>query len=123
MYLLRQGFYTIYSRNKSEDELTVNMQFNFDHKIFEGHFPDQPVVPGVCMLQIIKEQVAEFLHTPLILESTGQLKFLSSIIPDQADFYTFNILFKENTDSYIKVDASIKTGANTYFKGILSFKK
>lgn len=123
MYLLRQGFYTIYSRNKSEDQLTVNMQFNFDHKIFEGHFPNQPVVPGVCMLQIIKEQVSEYLNLSLILESSGQLKFLNSIIPNQADFYTFNIVFKENTSSLIKVDASIIAGENTYFKGILSFKK
>lgn len=123
MYLLRQGFYTIYSRNKSEDQLTVNMQFNFDHNIFKGHFPDQPVVPGVCMIQIIKEQVAEYINTPLILEHTGQLKFLNSIVPNQADFYTFNIIFKENTATVIKVDASIVAAGNTYFKGILSFKK
>ncbi|MBQ0740088.1 3-hydroxyacyl-ACP dehydratase, partial [Aquimarina celericrescens] len=34
---------------------TVTITINKNHKIFKGHFPGNPVTPGVCMIQIIKE--------------------------------------------------------------------
>ena len=31
------------------------LRINWGHPIFEGHFPGRPVVPGACLLQIVKE--------------------------------------------------------------------
>ena len=123
MYLLEQGFYKIFSRNKEENKLTINMQFEFNHSIFNGHFPNQPVVPGVSMIQIIKENMEEYLKTNLTISSTGQLKFLNSIIPAQSDFYTIEINFHTNEDNTIKADSQIKDLTTTYFKGVLNFKR
>ena len=33
-------------------ESEVWVEIDPTHPIFEGHFPDQPVLPGVCMVQI-----------------------------------------------------------------------
>jgi 3-hydroxyacyl-[acyl-carrier-protein] dehydratase len=54
---------------------------NFKHEIFAGHFPGQSVVPGACLLQLIKEVLEEALTSTLQLKKAGQLKFISMIVP------------------------------------------
>lgn len=122
MYLLNQNFYQILSRVKVENNLTINLQINFNHNIFKGHFPSQPVVPGVCMIQIIKENLEEYLVTLLLIKQTGQLKFLNSIIPAEVDFYTVSIDFQEES-GFIKTTSSIKSDSHVYFKGNITFAK
>lgn len=122
MYLLNQNFYQIFSRLKGENNLTINLQINFNHNIFKGHFPSQPVVPGVCMIQIIKENLEEYLETSLLIEQTGQLKFLNSIIPAEVDFYTVSINFQEE-NGLIKTTSTIKSETIVYFKGSITFAK
>jgi 3-hydroxyacyl-[acyl-carrier-protein] dehydratase len=54
---------------------------NFDHEIFGGHFPGQPVLPGACLLQFVKEVLEEILEKSLRLKKAGQLKFISMVVP------------------------------------------
>ena len=53
--MLLNDFFTINDKVSSETEIWAELYINATHKIFEGHFPNQPVVPGVCMMQMIKE--------------------------------------------------------------------
>ena len=54
---------------------------NFENEIFGGHFPGQPVVPGACLLQLIKEILEEALEKPLRLKKAIQLKFINMVLP------------------------------------------
>jgi len=54
---------------------------NFEHEIFEGHFPGQPVLPGACLLQFVKEVLEEALEKSLRLKKATQLKFISMVVP------------------------------------------
>ena len=51
------------------------------HKIFEGHFPGNPVVPGVCSLAMIKDCCSRLLSRPVRYDYIKEVKFLSAIIP------------------------------------------
>ena len=64
-------FYTLNSLEKQDAEnylctLTLNPQ----HAIFKEHFPGNPITPGVCMMQIIKN-----------LTETTNVKFMALINP------------------------------------------
>ncbi len=51
------------------------------HKVFEGHFPEQPVVPGVCTMAMVKECCSELLSRPVRYDYVKEVKFLSAIVP------------------------------------------
>ena len=53
--MLLNNFFTINDKVSSATEIWAELFINADHKIFEGHFPNQPVVPSVYIIQIIKE--------------------------------------------------------------------
>lgn len=77
-----QDFYKIIEHRKSDkNEFVVVIELNKDHSVFEGHFPGNPVTPGVCMIQILKEITEEFAASTLLLERISNVKFTALINP------------------------------------------
>ena len=64
---LLHNFYKItYSEHINGTDWAVQVMLNPQHAIYNGHFPQQPVVPGVCMLQIIKECIEKIQQDSLM---------------------------------------------------------
>ena len=53
--MLQGNFFTINHIHQDENSVKASIELNPVHPIFEGHFPQTPVVPGVCMMQMVKE--------------------------------------------------------------------
>lgn len=70
------------------------LDINKDSEIFKGHFPGQPVVPGACMLQIVKNVLETALNNPLELKKAGYLKFISMIDPNVVREVELEIVYK-----------------------------
>ena len=86
------------------------------HPIFAGHFPGLPVVPGVCMMAIMKEILQEIVHRPLRLVNAGNLKFLSLINPMENETVNVELRFSEESEETIVLDGSIFTNNLVFFK-------
>jgi 3-hydroxyacyl-[acyl-carrier-protein] dehydratase len=54
-----------------------------DHDIFRGHFPGNPVLPGVCMVQIMKELISDILQKDVILTEANTIKFQNPVNPHE----------------------------------------
>ncbi|MDO5609774.1 MAG: hypothetical protein Q4G62_03165 [Pseudomonadota bacterium] len=54
-----------------------------DHPSLPGHFPGQPVVPGVLLLDAVQSALAAQVGEIAAL-SLPQVKFLQPLLPDQA---------------------------------------
>ena len=55
---LLENFYTeISSTFSTENQLDFKCTIHLyaEHPIYKGHFPQIPIAPGVCLVQIIKE--------------------------------------------------------------------
>lgn len=114
-------FYSFSAFEKGDSGLSFRVEFNSDHGIFAGHFPGQPVVPGVCMMQIVKEMMERSLEHRLTLRSTGQVKFLQLITPDLSPLV--NLSWKETEAGYM-VDASFKLERDVFkMSGVYERKK
>lgn len=109
--MLKNSFYTVHDLQSAPDSLTCQLSFNEQHPIFDGHFPQQPVVPGVCMIQIVKELLQEQLQQEVLLRQTGQVKFLQLITPDVRPQVT--ISWKPSTEGYI-VNANFKKDTDLF---------
>ena len=102
--MLLKDFYTLDSiENTDVNKYSAAITLNKDHDIFKGHFPGNPVTPGVCMMQIIKEITESILNTTLTMVSTSNVKFMALINPEVNPKLTLDLEISENEASEIKV--------------------
>ncbi len=82
--MVLNNFYEILSKNRIDDsqKYSIEIFINKDHAVFKGHFPDNPVMPGVCMMQIIKEITEELVDNKLFMEKCSNVKFMALINPE-----------------------------------------
>jgi 3-hydroxyacyl-[acyl-carrier-protein] dehydratase len=81
--MLLKDFYKVNTLETVEHITTVAITINKDHEIFKGHFPGNPVTPGVCMMQIIKELTEEIVSEKLFMQSSSNIKFMAIINPEK----------------------------------------
>ena len=78
-----KDFYTLNNLAIDTNLATAKITINKDHDIFKGHFPNNPVTPGVCMMQIIKELTEEVVGKTLFMQSSSNIKFMAIINPEK----------------------------------------
>lgn len=103
--MILKDFYKIGGKEILDDEgaYSFDMHINKNHTIFKGHFPDNPVMPGVCMMQIIKEITEEIAGSKLFMEKCSNVKFLALINPEiNPDLNLELIITKENDRIKVK---------------------
>jgi 3-hydroxyacyl-[acyl-carrier-protein] dehydratase len=113
--MLHNDFYFVLSKTGADDNLSASIRFNNDHAIFKGHFPTIPIVPGVCMMQIVRELVEQATNTSLMISAGDNIKFLHVIDPREHENVQVDIKFKRSSGSY-DISASIASGELTFFK-------
>jgi len=114
--ILAGDFYTIVSTVTETGRTTAVLKINPDHEIFRGHFPGQPVVPGVCMMQIVKELLETATNRSLRLHTGLDLKFLSVIDPGKNSTIHAETDYTELASGDINVTARIFFNETTFFK-------
>lgn len=114
--MLVNDFYTVHGLAQTEGSIQAILHWNKSHDIFRGHFPGQPVVPGVCMLQIIKELMESSLGRKLALQESSQMKFLQFIDPGVTPAVQLVINFTTAEDGAYKTAVSIQQEAVVFFR-------
>jgi 3-hydroxymyristoyl/3-hydroxydecanoyl-(acyl carrier protein) dehydratase len=77
--MLQGDFFNIQNLETAGFDIKADLVINAAHKIFEGHFPGHPVVPGVCMMQMVKEIMEQVFKKKTNLVSAVDMKFLNII--------------------------------------------
>lgn len=113
--ILQDNFYTISSIQLENDTLNATLKLNASHSIFEGHFPENPVTPGVVQMEIIKELLATHYNRPIALVSMSNCKFLAILNPTETPIVDVTISIKEE-DGNLKVSATIAFEEKGYLK-------
>lgn len=112
--MLKEPLFKIASLTNTDGQITAELQIDQQNEIFAGHFPDQPVVPGACMLQIVKEILADTLKTDLVLVRADNIKFLSLVEPSTGSVQ-LNIGYQQ-TESDFRISATISAGETACMK-------
>lgn len=120
--MLQGDFFTITTLQAENNTVNAVLQIEAGHRIFEGHFPGQPVVPGVCMMQIVKELMEEVLGRPTRLVKADHLKFLSMVNPKENATITAQLKYTPNDRGEVQVVGSLLNGTATClkFSGVLA---
>jgi len=99
-----------------EGSITASLNINPNSEILKGHFPGHPVVPGACMLQIVKEVLEDALNDTLRLKKADHLKFMSLIEPGNNQTVQLEITYRETEGSDIFATARLSAGEIVCFK-------
>ena len=114
--MLLNDFFKINETESSASEIWAELLIDADHKIFEGHFPNQPVVPGVCMMQMIKEIIEQVLGKATNLVQAAEMKFMAVINPQENNLIQATIKYTADESGVINIQASLYKDELVHFK-------
>ncbi|MGB6084357.1 3-hydroxyacyl-ACP dehydratase [Moheibacter sp.] len=120
---LLNDFYTILDSNSTETGISVLVKIDKEHSIFDGHFPNHPVTPGVCTMQIIKELSENHLEKNLLLKTARNVKFMAIINPEENDEVKFDLSFEPLGEGEISIKATVFLDENPALKFGGNFKE
>ena len=106
--MLLNDFFTIGDLIVENQTVRAVLTLNAAHDIFRGHFPVQPVVPGVCMIQMLSETLETVLRREIRLASADQIKFLSMIDPRKTNSVQVEMDYVFISAQLLDVRASIQ---------------
>jgi len=112
--MLKEPLFKILSLSNTNGQINAELQVDQQNEIFAGHFPDHPVVPGACMLQVVKETLAGAFKNNLSLVRADNIKFLSLVEPSTATLQ-LNITYQQ-LDSDVKIFATLSAGETACMK-------
>lgn len=123
MQTILTDFYRLQSYEKTESgSFTAQIFLNKDHDIFKGHFPGNPVTPGVCMIQIVKELTEEFTGSSLFLKTASNVKFMAIINPFETPDLKIQLDITEN-EGDVKVKNTTSFGETIALKMSVNYQK
>ena len=97
-----KNLYKVISSNATESGISVDIRIDKNNPIFKVHFPEHPIMPGVCMMQIVKELTEETIGRKLRMSKASNVKFLALINPEVHPDITLDIAITE-VDDEVKV--------------------
>ena len=79
--ILRNSLYTISDKRTEGKSILYQILLDRNHFIYKAHFPNEPITPGVCIIQIAKELLEDYLHEEYEISHVKNIKFLSVLSP------------------------------------------
>ena len=85
MSLIHQGILKAMSHLEAFENDGVSACFSFPEEFigFQGHFKNNPVLPGICKIQAVVAMVAAFYRQSYRLTEVGQAKFFLPVTCNQ----------------------------------------
>lgn len=111
---LLNDLYRIINCCQYKECVDYNLELNQDNFIYKAHFPNEPITPGVCIIQIALELLEEQFKRPLEIIQVKNVKFLSIISPIVSKNITY-CFSKISTDelNYIKAQIVVMSDSNS----------
>lgn len=107
--------YSVLEIEKTSEGANYLIEIDFSHPIFQGHFPNKAILPGVIMSDIIRSQASELLEKKLYLYSAKNIKFSKMITPSKNNKYNIKLISHKKHNQY-DIKATISKNDEIYFK-------
>lgn len=103
-------WYKVNNMNRSaENEISADIRVPSDSPWFDGHFPGEPILPGVAQIGMVFDAIRKAHNQELKVSSVRRVRFKRIIRPDdqlkiiavplkqETDSYSFHILVQDET--------------------------
>lgn len=126
MITLLDDYYRIDSRSDEGDKTVFGVTLLPDYCAYRGHFPGNPVSPGVCNIQMIKECAERLVGKRLFLGYIAKCRMSAVITPQISPRLQIRMKFSEVSTAAVEtvyqVSATVSDDTTIYmeFKGELT---
>jgi 3-hydroxyacyl-[acyl-carrier-protein] dehydratase len=90
------------------------VRLNPDCEVYKGHFPGEPVSPGVCNMQMLLECAEKVIGFPLRARKVNRCRLTTLITPLSHPELELHIELKENEPALWALNAEIGKDADSY---------
>jgi 3-hydroxymyristoyl/3-hydroxydecanoyl-(acyl carrier protein) dehydratase len=92
-------FFVVGVEIDSDGGVRAQVSTDADSAWFSGHFPGEPVLPGIAQLSMVVKSIEKALGKQLVLQQLARIKFKQLIRP--GDVLDIHAVAAKNEDSYI----------------------
>lgn len=114
--ILKNSLYTITRKDLCEAGVSYHIALNASCFIYQAHFPGEPITPGVCIVQIANELMADHLGAALSVKTIKNVKFLSVITPTEDAAVTYTIAKMAETRDTVKAQITVEANGTVKAK-------
>ncbi len=113
-----EGLFDIRHIEDLGQKQVYHVTVNPSHVVFDGHFPGQPVLPGVAMVYLSRLLTQKQVSTDktLQMKDAAQMKFLSLLDPRINPEFTYVNEIVKQEDGLVYVKGDMKHEEITFFK-------
>ena len=115
MKINKKLVYSSLKITEDKDSISYLIEIDFTHPVFQGHFPEKSVLPGVIMCDIVRYLVSDKLGVKVQLVLAKNIKFLKMVVPSEDNTYNLKISIVEDQEKY-NIRAIISQNDEIYFK-------
>jgi 3-hydroxyacyl-[acyl-carrier-protein] dehydratase len=110
------NLYSFHNLQSIAGAFRAEVGFDASHPVFAGHFPGQPIVPGVILVEILTSVVAEVTGKQVIIKEASVIKFLQVIDPLAHPTVVLEGTINEDDAGNFKADATFRQGELLFAK-------
>lgn len=99
--ILKDNFFTVKNQNIADGKAEFRIKLNAENFIYQAHFPNNPITPGVCLIQISTELFAMLKGENFNIKTLKNVKFIAPINPLEFPEVDFLLDFAENENLWL----------------------
>ncbi|HIZ87742.1 MAG TPA: hypothetical protein IAC03_06255 [Candidatus Coprenecus pullistercoris] len=103
--------YVIQSVSGSDGEFECLVELNPGSVIYKAHFPEEPITPGVCLLQMVSDCVERALGRNACLRTARNVKFIAVVSPKETSSLSVSLRIQDEA-----VKATVQDGDKVFAK-------
>ena len=97
-------------RQNDDGGLVAEFEFPAGSLVFAGHFPGNPVLPGICQMEAVRIILERSLERRCHLQQFSSAKFFKAVVPGETAVFTVSIT--PQTGECISVTAKVSSNNN-----------
>lgn len=114
--MFQDNLFSIVSENKTDNQADFTIRLNGKHPIYKGHFPNEAITPGVCLIQMAVDLFSHAMQKNYHLAKAKNVKFLQIIRPDEHPEIHYQLTWEKTEDELFAVKVLVDDGVVTFSK-------
>jgi 3-hydroxyacyl-[acyl-carrier-protein] dehydratase len=114
--MFKDTLFTIIQMSVDGSHGEFEIRLNAEHPIYTGHFPNDPITPGVCIVQITTDLFEHVQGKPCALTEAKNIKFLNLVRPKEHAIIRYSMDWEPADANHYKVKSMVTDGDTVFAK-------